>query len=67
MKKCLFFFLGLIAALCLAVLAGLNSGEGRSQGLEASLEAEASHRDALVSETPQKPVAVQHIPETKAP
>jgi hypothetical protein len=67
MKKCLFFFLGLIAALCLAVLTGMNSGEAKPQVLQASLEAEASQGDALASETPQKPGAKRITPETKVP
>ena len=67
MRKCLFFFLGLIAALCLAVMAGLNAGEAKPQALEASIDAEASPGDALASEIPQKPAVKGILPETKVP
>ena len=56
MKKCLFFFLGLIAALGLAVLTGFNTGEAKPEKLEASLEVKASQGDGLASETPKKAV-----------
>ena len=67
MRKCLFFFLGLIAALFLAVMAGLNSGEAKPQVLQASIEAEAAQSDALASEIPQKPAVKRILPETKVP
>ena len=66
MKKCLLFFLGLIAALGLAVLTELNTGDARPQKLEASLEAKASQGDALVSETPKKAVP-EKTPVKKTP
>ncbi len=66
MKKCLFFFLGLIAALGLAVLTGINNGEARPQRLDNSLEANASQGDGLASETPKKSIP-EEIPVTKVP
>jgi hypothetical protein len=66
MKKCLFFFLGLIAALGLAVLTGLNAGEAKPQRLEVSLEAKATPGDGLASETPKKAIP-EKLPENKVP
>jgi len=66
MKKCLFFFLGLIAALGLAVWMGSNSGEANPQGLKASQAEKVSQADELASELPQKSLS-SLTPVTKVP
>ena len=66
MRKCLFFFLGLIAALGLAVLTGLNTGEARPQRLDNTSGASASQGDGLASETQKKSIS-EEIPFNKVP
>ena len=66
MKKCLFFFLGLIAALALAVLSGFNTGVQKEQRIKAALEEETAQADGLATKMQNKPAAL-YAPVKKAP
>lgn len=57
MKKCLFFFLGLLAALSLAVFTGINTGDQKEQRIKSALEEETAQADGLATKTPNQPAA----------
>lgn len=66
MKKCLFFFLGLLAALSLAVLTGFNAGDKKEQRIKAALEEETAQADGLATKVQEKATAI-YAPVKKAP
>jgi hypothetical protein len=63
MRKCLFFFLGLIAALGVAVLMGSDTGHANPPGLKATWGAASTQADGLESQPPQnQAAALKQIP-----
>ncbi len=66
MRKCLFFFLGLMAALTLAVLSGFNTGDQKEQRVKALLGEETAQADGLASKT-QDTSSAEFAPVKRAP
>lgn len=57
MRKCLYFFLGLLTSLLLAVLADFNTGDQKEQRVKAVLGEETAQTTGLASKTKVKPAA----------
>lgn len=66
MRKCLYFFLGLMGMLSLAVLTGSHTGEEKAPEMEAVLDEEAARTEGMASKTPQKREA-EFVPAKQAP
>ncbi len=57
MRKCLFFFLGLLTALLLAVLSDFNPGDQKEQRVKAVLGEETAQANGLATKSQVKPAA----------
>ena len=66
MKRCIYFFLGLLAALGLAVLMGSNTPDEKTPGLDSVLAEKTTKTDGLATDTPKKETA-EFIPVKKKP